>query len=174
MAQVVFSLGSNVGNGAEAIRAALLKLDEFVGNLQVSSLYRSAPMYVTDQPAFLNAAAIGQTELGPLTLLHRVKEIEQELGRVARYRWGPREIDIDIVAYGSLRYRFWNEGDVQLEIPHARFHERRFVLLPLSEICPDCIIPGKGNVSELLTQTEGQSGDVVKDTHELLSIRSEG
>jgi 2-amino-4-hydroxy-6-hydroxymethyldihydropteridine diphosphokinase len=174
LTQVIFSLGSNVGNGQNAIESALGELSIQVQSLRASSLYRSAPMYVTDQPPFLNAVAIGQTDLGPLPLLHLVKQIEQDLGRVSRYRWGPREIDIDIVAYGSLRYRFRNEGEVRLEIPHARFHERRFVLVPLVEVCPDCIIPGKGNSSDLLAQTEAQSGDVVKVTHELLSVRSKG
>jgi 2-amino-4-hydroxy-6-hydroxymethyldihydropteridine diphosphokinase len=174
MARIILSLGSNVGEGATAIQQALGRLTGIVEDLKVSSLYRSVPMYVTDQPAFLNAVAIGNTDVGPLPLLRLVKEIETSLGRIERFRWGPREIDIDIVAYGSLVYRYLEKDGLTLQIPHPRFHERRFVLAPLDEISPNCIIPGKGSLVDLLAQTDHHSGDVVRERHELLSVRSKG
>lgn len=166
MAPVAIGLGSNVGDSLLYLRRAMALLGSQISNLRVSSVYETAPMYVEDQPPFLNAAAIGTTELGPIALLSFLKGIEREIGREARIRNGPREIDLDLIAYGVLRYRF---GD-RLEIPHPRIPERRFVLAPLYEIAPDLILPNMGRVEYLLGQTEGQAQDVVLKQDAVLSI----
>jgi 2-amino-4-hydroxy-6-hydroxymethyldihydropteridine diphosphokinase len=107
-------------------------------------------MYVTDQPNFLNAVARGKTRLGPLALLSVLKQAEQELGRVARFSNGPREIDLDLLAYGSLQLK---AGD-RLIIPHPRISERRFVLAPWADLEPEWIVAGAGRVKDLLAQTK--------------------
>ncbi len=125
-------------------------------------------MYVADQPPFLNAALCGISHDGPLLLLRKLKDLEQELGRTPRERNGPREIDIDLLAYGSLKYRF--AGGLRLTVPHPRVVERRFVLQPLADLAFDFHLPGLGTVRELLIQTNDQAADVVRLDHALLPV----
>ena len=94
---------------------------------------------MAEQPRFLNACAVIETELPPEALLSVVKEIERKIGRVKRERWGPREIDIDILLYGDLSLELPG-----LSIPHPRLHERKFVLVPLVKIAPDWVHPKLG------------------------------
>lgn len=135
-----------------------------------SRVYDTAPMYVTDQPPFLNAALRARTDLGPLPLLRRVKEIEAELGRQARTRFGPREIDIDLIAYGRLAYRFVDKGREVLRLPHPRVAERRFVLAPLADVAPKGVLPGFGPIETLLSETNDQSESVLVDEDAVLSL----
>jgi len=107
-------------------------------------------MYVTDQPNFLNAVAKGTTHLGPLALLTKLKLTEEELGRIARFSNGPREIDLDLLAYGSLQFVAGN----RLIIPHPRIAERRFVLAPWTDLDPEWLVTGAGYVQDLLAQTK--------------------
>jgi len=118
-----------------------------------------------DQPSFLNAGLVGQTPLGPLELLRVLKSIEKEVGRLPRDRYGPREIDIDMISYGALRLR-----SNFLQVPHPKTVERRFVLLPIAEIAPDWNLATMGKVRDLLAQTESQAGDVVLYKDALLSV----
>jgi 2-amino-4-hydroxy-6-hydroxymethyldihydropteridine diphosphokinase len=94
-----------------------------------SSLYASKAWGVADQPDFVNAAALLETALSPYDLLRELQRLERDLGRVATYRWGPRVIDLDILAYDDLAI-----DEAQLTIPHARLRERAFALTPLAEI----------------------------------------
>lgn len=129
---VYFGLGSNLGERDRNLQSALDALAGAVTLTSVSSVYDTAPMLITDQPRFHNAACAGYTALAPLDLLHRVKEIEQELGRVQGVRYGPRLIDIDLL--------FYDQSVIEtpaLTIPHPRIGERAFVLVPLAEIAPD-------------------------------------
>jgi 2-amino-4-hydroxy-6-hydroxymethyldihydropteridine diphosphokinase len=167
MSQVIIAFGSNLGDSKKTIGAAIERL-------QVSRLFESAPMYELDQPNFLNGVALGAFRGGPWPLLEKMKQIERDLGRVPRRRNGPREIDLDIVAYGSLVYSFNLAGCPILQIPHPRVQERRFVLKPLSDLCPSCTIPGKGRAIDLLAQTERQTDGVLKGEDELLPVRSKG
>lgn len=129
-------------------------LMSFMNNMVVSGLYETAPMYETDQPPFLNGAVTGETDLSPSDLLGRLKEIERQGGRAIRQRNGPREVDLDIVAYGRLQ----QDGAPQL--PHPRAFERRFVLEPLNEIAPHFILPGYGIVRDLLADEHVQTQQV--------------
>ncbi|MCB1476933.1 MAG: 2-amino-4-hydroxy-6-hydroxymethyldihydropteridine diphosphokinase [Rhodobiaceae bacterium] len=135
-----FSLGSNLGDRAANIESALEAL--FDGNdiafLKSSSIYQTPPWGVTDQPAFLNACAVGETELAPDTLLARVKMIERDLGRQPGRRWGPRLIDIDILFLGNREL-----AAEDLAIPHRELFNRAFVLIPLAEIRPDLVLSGR-------------------------------
>lgn len=96
-----------------------------------SSLYRTPAWGVTAQPDFINAVVALETALGPHALLDGLQRLERELGRVPSYRWGPRTIDLDIVAYEGVEL-----NEPRLQLPHAHLFERAFVLVPLAEIEP--------------------------------------
>ena len=110
-----------------------------------SSLYRSAPVGYADQPDFINAVAALETALAPRTLLDALLALERGQGRVRDFPNAPRTLDLDVLLYGELQ---WHEHG--LTIPHPRMHERAFVLLPLTEIAPQCVIPGRGKAADLL------------------------
>jgi 2-amino-4-hydroxy-6-hydroxymethyldihydropteridine diphosphokinase len=137
--RVYLSLGGNLGDPAKAMGAALRMLDADAATkvVAVSSLYRTPPWGKLDQPDFLNAAAEIATGLSPRGLLDLCLESERKLKRVREERWGPRLVDIDILAFGD---RAIHESG--LDLPHPRMLERAFVLVPLAEIAPDFSIGG--------------------------------
>jgi 2-amino-4-hydroxy-6-hydroxymethyldihydropteridine diphosphokinase len=124
-------LGSNVGDGAAQIAAAFEALEALGRVTARSALYRSAAWGVADQADFTNAAALLETSRDPHALLAGLKAIEARLGRVVTFRWGPRAIDLDILAFDDVRL-----AEPELTIPHARLLERAFALAPLAEIEP--------------------------------------
>ncbi len=134
MPKIYLALGANVGDRRANIERAIALLGEKISDIKVAPLYKTKPVGVTDQPDFLNTALSGTTVLSPLELLDFVKRVEREVGRVERYRWGPREIDIDILFYDDLTYH-----DEALEIPHPRIAERDFVLRPLADLAPELV-----------------------------------
>jgi 2-amino-4-hydroxy-6-hydroxymethyldihydropteridine diphosphokinase len=146
-------LGSNLGEREHAIREALRMLDEGAGTevLSIARVIETDPVGYTDQPRFLNTAAMIGTTLHPRELLSLLLEIERELGRVRGEgpRFGPRTIDLDLLLYGDETL---DEPDLQ--VPHPRMHERRFVLEPLADLDPDALVPGLGRVSQLLAELE--------------------
>ena len=125
------SLGANLGNPAETVTQAFVALDRIGTVSKRSQLYRTRPWGRTDQPEFVNAAALLETDRTPRELLRELQSIETAFGRKPRERWGPREIDLDILTY---------DDDVidepGLHIPHPNMRERAFVLIPLAEIDP--------------------------------------
>jgi 2-amino-4-hydroxy-6-hydroxymethyldihydropteridine diphosphokinase len=124
-------LGSNLGNAARTVERAIVALAAAGTVTARSALYRSKPWGVRNQPGFVNAAVLLETELEPLALLRALKDIERELGRRPSYRWGPRTIDLDILVYDDVVL-----AGPELEIPHPRLWERAFALVPLAEIDP--------------------------------------
>jgi dihydropteroate synthase len=135
---VYLGLGANLGDRAATIAHAVERLGTGA-DLRVirrSGLYETAPVGVTDQPSFLNAVLEAETLLTPPELLRFVKDVEHDLGRQARVRWGPREIDVDILLYGDERI-----STPELTIPHAELWNRLFVLVPLAELQPDLPTP---------------------------------
>jgi dihydroneopterin aldolase / 2-amino-4-hydroxy-6-hydroxymethyldihydropteridine diphosphokinase len=138
-ARVVFALGGNVGDKAKSLRRALRAIagEPEIELTAVSRFYRTPPWGKTDQDWFLNACALGRTNLKPEALLERVKRLEVELGREPTERWGPRVIDIDLIAYGDIVLK-----TVRLTLPHPELFNRAFVLVPLAEIAPDLLIAG--------------------------------
>lgn len=103
---------------------------------RISSLYRTDPVGVTDQPEFLNLAIEGETALDPVELLRAVKRVERDIGRRPTFRWGPRVVDIDILLYDGLVLE-----TSELTIPHREMMRRAFVLIPLAEIAPELVHP---------------------------------
>jgi 2-amino-4-hydroxy-6-hydroxymethyldihydropteridine diphosphokinase len=154
---VYLGLGANLGDRAAALGAALdlLGASGQVTVCAVSSLYETAPMYVTDQPSFLNAVARVETSLAPEALLDLLKQVEVTRGRVARYRYGPREVDLDILLYDDLVL-----DTPQLTIPHKGLAERAFVLAPLAELAPRLTIQGTAATVESLLAAASKSGAV--------------
>ena len=148
ISRAYIGLGSNLGDREENLRAALREIDaRGVGRvLNVSSFIETAPWGVTDQPSFLNAAALVETTLAPEELLTALKAIERDLGRAPSRRWGERSIDLDILLYDELVM----QSD-DLMIPHAHLHERAFALAPLVELDPELVHCEKNvSVRELL------------------------
>ena len=139
-------LGSNLGERADALRWAVTRLGEEGAVVEcVSGLYATAPQGVEDQPEFLNAACRVATDLDPPGMLALAKRLEAEAGRVAGPRWGPRPLDIDILAWDGGE---WRAPD--LVIPHERLAERRFALQPLVEVDPDLVLPSGERIADLL------------------------
>jgi 2-amino-4-hydroxy-6-hydroxymethyldihydropteridine diphosphokinase len=136
MATVIFSLGSNVGDRENYLAHARTGLQEFLTDFKVSRVIETAPLYVTDQPVFLNQVVMGRTNIAPAQLVIKTKALQQQIGRTKTYQNGPREIDIDILYYHDLII----DTD-ELVIPHPRIAERLFVLEPLCELVPDWICP---------------------------------
>jgi 2-amino-4-hydroxy-6-hydroxymethyldihydropteridine diphosphokinase len=141
VAEALIALGGNVGDVRKTFEEAIACLcrDESVRLLARSSDYRTPPWGVTEQPAFVNAAIAVATSLGPHELLGRTTDCEYRLGldRARKQHWGPRNIDIDILAYDDLVL-----NDPDLILPHPRLLERAFVLVPLAEIAPYRVIAG--------------------------------
>jgi 2-amino-4-hydroxy-6-hydroxymethyldihydropteridine diphosphokinase len=149
-------LGSNVADRAGAIAraAACLASEGDIVLRKMSSLYRTKPWGNPDQEDFLNAAAEVETHLLPLELLSRVKKIETGLGRRPGVKWGPREIDIDILFYGGEVLRVGG-----LTVPHPGVCERAFVLAPLLEIAPDLAHPETGRKIAAYFEQVEKGGD---------------
>jgi 2-amino-4-hydroxy-6-hydroxymethyldihydropteridine diphosphokinase len=167
LANATIALGSNLGASLENLQRAVGAL----GNVKaVSRVYTTAPMYVEDQPQFLNAAVMVETGEGPLPLLKRLKALEKEIGRLPRERNGPREIDLDLISYGRLQYKFVHKEKLVLQVPHPKVVERRFVLQPLFDIDPDLDLPGLGRIFEMLKSTESQADSVILKEDAVLSL----
>ncbi|WGS66107.1 2-amino-4-hydroxy-6-hydroxymethyldihydropteridine diphosphokinase [Marinitoga aeolica] len=126
------ALGSNVGNRLNNIKRAIELLSKYVEIIKISNIYETEPWGYTEQDTFLNACVLINTELEPYELLKICKNIEKDLKRKQRFKWGPREIDLDIIYYGDLVL----EKD-DLNIPHKHMFERDFVIVPLNDISPD-------------------------------------
>jgi 2-amino-4-hydroxy-6-hydroxymethyldihydropteridine diphosphokinase len=139
MPDAVIAIGSNVGDRYSYLKQAVDKIQSLGNVEQVAPLYETSAYGFTDQPDFLNSALLLRTMVTPRTLLHELKAIEDQLGRKQRIRWGPREIDLDIIFYDDLQMQ-----SHELSIPHPDFHNRRFVLEPLSEIAPEWKSPTDG------------------------------
>ena len=148
MAVVYLGLGSNIGDRAQHLADACATLHRHpaITVQAVSSLYHTAPVGFTAQDWFLNAVACLHTTLRPQALLCVTQATERRLGRVTTLRWGPRVIDIDLLLYDSLQVH-----TPYLTIPHAALHARRFVLVPLAELAPDCQLPSGAQVRDLLS-----------------------
>jgi 2-amino-4-hydroxy-6-hydroxymethyldihydropteridine diphosphokinase len=155
MNPVLLALGGNQGDRATTLHAAVLGCRRFLNVTAVSPVYETAPMYDTEQDAFLNLALVAETKLAPRPLLTALKFLEQRLGRIPTHRYGPRTIDIDIVLFGDRTV-----AEPDLEIPHPRMAERAFVLAPAADIAPDWAHPVTGLTVRAMLDALGGAGDV--------------
>jgi 2-amino-4-hydroxy-6-hydroxymethyldihydropteridine diphosphokinase len=146
-------LGANLGEPKAQVRRAIAALGAIPMTrlLAASSLYRSAPVGVGEQPDFINAVAAIETGLSARALLDKLLAIEARFGRRRDVPGSPRTLDLDLLLYGD---RVIAEPD--LIVPHPRMHERAFVLAPLAEIAPDALVPEKGPVAALLAASKNQ------------------
>ena len=133
-------LGSNLGDRKDFLSMAYNHLcSEAIREFRASSIYESEPLLKMPQPKYFNMVICGLTVLSPPELLKKCQQIEISLGRIRRERWGSREIDIDILSYGS---RIIDNGD--LLIPHPEIENRSFVLMPMLELSPEWLHPETG------------------------------
>jgi 2-amino-4-hydroxy-6-hydroxymethyldihydropteridine diphosphokinase len=159
--QVAIGLGANLGDACATLARAALHLEDRLQNFRLSPIYASQPMYVEDQPVFTNAVGLGWTELSPVEVFLLLKSIEHELGRVPGPRYGPRQLDLDLLSYGALDYSFVFEDGSNLIVPHPRLAERRFVLEPLFSLAPTIKIPGLARLEECLASVADQSLELI-------------
>jgi len=153
--RAILALGGNLGDKRATLEAAIIALDSTPG-IKVktrSSLYETVALTLqgpdSEQPSYLNAAVEINTSLTPKKLLGAIHEIENQFGRIRVARWAPRTLDIDIITYGTQLIETKN-----LIVPHPRAFERSFVLVPWLEIEPEAILPGRGRISELVTELQ--------------------
>ena len=142
---IYLSLGSNLGDRAENLRAAVEALAPEIRVIKKSSIYETPPWGVREQPPFLNQVLLTESNLPPRALLRFLKEREKILGRVPSFRYGPRLIDIDILFYDDLLLE-----SPTLTLPHPRIPERAFVLVPLVELAPNLRHPALGKTMQEL------------------------
>jgi 2-amino-4-hydroxy-6-hydroxymethyldihydropteridine diphosphokinase len=152
--QVVFALGSNLGDRLARLQAGVdaLTADQQIRAVAVSGVYETSPVGGPDQPAYLNAVLIAVSALPARALLDRCQAAERASGRVRTVRWGPRTLDIDIITCDAE-----TSNDPALTLPHPRAHERAFVLVPWLDAEPDAELPGLGRVADLAAAV-GNSG----------------
>ncbi|MFM2133772.1 MAG: hypothetical protein RL156_1053 [Bacteroidota bacterium] len=147
---VLFSLGANLGNRKETLQKAveLLVARVLQGDARISRMYQTEPVGFTEQPEFLNMCVYGMSTLTAPQIRAELRSIERTCGRVERPRWHEREIDIDILLYGT---EIINSDELQ--IPHPRMSNRRFVLVPAADIAPGLVHPENGlTISSMLDQ----------------------
>lgn len=143
--KAVISLGANIGDPKANLDLAVALLREATEVIAVSSYLQTKPVGGPEQPDYLNAVAIVESELPAKELLAVLNGIETAMGRTREIHWGPRVIDLDLIQYGGLLV-----SDEKLTLPHPRAHERRFVLAPWFEIEPEAILLTHGRISDLL------------------------
>lgn len=145
--RAVIALGANIGNPQEQMDIAIALLRESLEVTAVSTYFTTAPVGGPEQPDYLNAVCLADSDLPASDLLALLHGIEKALGRERIEHWGPRTIDLDLIQYGTiLSYA------EELMLPHPRAHERRFVLEPWAQVEPDALLLTHGKISELLAQ----------------------
>ena len=148
--KAVISLGANLGDPRKQVSMAIDAIRDILKVNAVSSLHETQPFGVPDnQPNYINAVLLGDSDHKPLDLMKQLLGIEQELGRIRSFPNAARVIDIDIIDYGGLFME-----SAELTLPHPRAHQRAFVLAPWFEIDPDGILAGKGTIKGLLAALE--------------------
>ena len=163
--RVALGLGANIGDALSTLRAAVdaLAASDGLANVRVSAVYVTEPVGGVDQPDFVNAVVVADTELSPDELIDCVLALELEHGRTREVRWGPRTLDIDVLALGDVV-----SADPRILIPHPRAHERAFVLGPWADVDPDAVIPGHATVTQCLEKLPASDLAGVRRTDDVL------
>jgi 2-amino-4-hydroxy-6-hydroxymethyldihydropteridine diphosphokinase len=146
-------LGSNLANPSAQVLQAMQEIDRLNSTHVVarSGLYRSAPVGYLEQPDFINAVVKVETSLAPLALLQALLALELQNGRTREFQNAPRTLDLDVLLYDDLQHH-----EHGLTVPHPQMHKRAFVLQPLLEIAPECVIPGVGRASAAMQNCKDQ------------------
>lgn len=147
MSRAVIALGANLDDPEQHLHDAARRIARIPDSVIVgrSHLFRTAPVGGPKQPDYVNAVIVVETDRDPRTLLSDLHAIETEHGRTRDVHWGPRTLDLDLIAYEGFL-----STDPALHVPHARAHERAFVLVPWSDVDPDGHLPGAGPVRDLI------------------------
>jgi 2-amino-4-hydroxy-6-hydroxymethyldihydropteridine diphosphokinase len=161
-ARAFVGIGGNVGDVQITLEEALWALDSMpqTSIRAQSRMYRTPPWGNTEQPPFINAVVELQTRLTPRVLLDQLLDIEIRFGRdrAEGEKWGPRELDLDLLLYGEEQL-----DELGMHVPHPHLHERAFVLVPLAEIAPDLEIAGVGRVSELVARVDTAGIEAIEE-----------
>jgi 2-amino-4-hydroxy-6-hydroxymethyldihydropteridine diphosphokinase len=154
--KIFIGLGSNLGNSIQTIEKSikLLISEKSINVITVSSVYLTEAIGYKNQPDFLNAVCCVKSRLSPLTLLKKLLQIEDYLGRTRTFKNAPRCIDLDLLIYKNIKQRI--DVPINLVLPHPEIHKRAFVLKPLIEIEPDCEIPGLGKALSFVEDCKNQ------------------
>lgn len=153
-------LGSNLHEPIQQIQCALNRLKSLPNThlLKSSSLYETKPVGPQNQPNYINAVAMLETELSPLALLKSLQSIENQQGRIrGKEQWGPRTLDLDLLIYGKKTL-----NSSELTLPHPRLMQRAFVLVPFAEIAGTWVIFGKSAVSDILKKVDTSTVSLLK------------
>ncbi len=144
--KIYLHTGSNIGDRYEQLAEAIAHIEQEIGKVtSASSIYETEPWGNTDQPNFFNQALEVDTNCEPIEVLDKIHEIEERMGRVRTQKWAKRNIDIDLIFYGTEILK-----SEKLTIPHAHMHERNFVLIPIMEIAGEFVHPELGETIEEL------------------------
>ncbi|HUA31098.1 MAG TPA: 2-amino-4-hydroxy-6-hydroxymethyldihydropteridine diphosphokinase [Streptosporangiaceae bacterium] len=160
-AAVVLALGSNLGDRLANLQGGVDALCAGPGldDVALSPVYETVPVGGPAQADYLNAVLTAATSLSARGVLDRALAAEAAQGRVRAERWGPRTLDVDVIAYDDAV-----SGDPELTLPHPRAHERAFVLAPWHDLDPEAAIPGHGRVADLLAATGTDGLRRLRDT----------
>jgi len=151
VSRAVLSLGSNLGDRMGHLQGALDALAERVDVIAISGIYETSPVGGPEQDDFLNAVIIVETTLAPHELLALCQQVEADRNRVREVRWGPRTLDVDIIAMDDMVV-----DDPALTLPHPRAHERAFVCVPWRDVDADATLP-QGRIADLGLDPRGVS-----------------
>jgi 2-amino-4-hydroxy-6-hydroxymethyldihydropteridine diphosphokinase len=164
MSKAFLALGSNLENPIDQVKRAIIEISKMPDSMLIaqSSLYRTLPEGVVNQPVFINAVVEISTDLSPENLLAFLQGIEQKHNRIRTVRHGPRTLDLDILLYDQQVINQEN-----LQIPHPRLTERAFVLLPLYELAPNLILPDGKPISYWLQTVDCSEDKITKIQEEI-------
>ena len=159
MVKVYLGIGANIGSPVENINNAILLLSEKIIGITTAPMFKSRAVGFEDQPDFINTAIVGDTSLNILELFDFTTSVEAKIGRRKTFHWGPREIDIDIIFYGTNSYK-----EPTITIPHASYKERDFVLLPLLKLNPKIEDPITNQpLSEILATISNENLSIIEE-----------
>jgi len=154
MSRAVLALGANLGDRVQALQGAIDTLAEATKVLAVSAIFETAPVGGPEQPDYYNAVVVVETDRTPTEMLALAHEMEQAAHRVRVERWGPRTLDVDVIAFDDVE-----SDDPLLTLPHPRAHERAFVLAPWLDADPNATLVGYGPVADLLSSADSTGVD---------------
>lgn len=173
MTRCLIAMGSNLGDRLAHLTDAVAAIagDPAMEVLGVSALYETAPVGGPGgQDSFLNAALLAETEAGPSAVLSMLQRIEQDHARERVVHWGPRTLDLDLLTYGRTL-----SDEADLELPHPRMHERRFVMVPVCDLAPDMVHPRLGRtMRDLLAALPIEDGDLTESAHDWAGATTKG